>query len=326
MSRSPPPLNPLSRLAYAPFLTQLVVTRRCNLSCGYCNEYDKDSEPVPFDVLQRRLVKLKELGAFSVELTGGEPMLHPEIYGIIRYARQLGFYKVMMISNAYLLSEDRVRKLGRAGLQEMQISVDGVAPSEVTVKVLKPMRKKLEAVARAATFPVVLSGVLGSSPPEEVLEVIDFAKAHGFRPRVLVLHGGDGQMQLGEADKRAFEEVRRSLGRRFVEAGDYRSRLLNEGSAPFKCRAGSRYLYIDEDGIVHWCSQAREALTNTRSPSHRDSRTAPIAASTSAKALNSTPPPARSNHGRGRRGHRPRSGRSLFGRGQGRAPARACRR
>ncbi len=247
----------LRRLLYSPFLAQLVVIRRCNLSCGYCNEFDETSPPVPFETLTRRIDQLHALGTFSLELTGGEPMMHPRIYDLIAYARRRRFHKVMMISNAYLLNEAKVKRLNEAGLQEMQISVDGVKTNDVTIKVLDTLRPKLEAVARAAAFEVVLSGVLGAAPPHEVLEVVEFAKAHGFRPRVLVIHDGDGQMVLDEEGRRVFAEVKRALGRRFSEARDYRERLLLSGSAPFKCRAGARYLYVDEHGDVHWCSQTR---------------------------------------------------------------------
>ncbi len=54
----------------------MVVIRRCNLSCGYCSEYDKSSEPVPVEVLEDRLRKIKELGTFGISLTGGEPTRH----------------------------------------------------------------------------------------------------------------------------------------------------------------------------------------------------------------------------------------------------------
>src|SRR3954464_3616848 len=101
----------LNRGLYGPFLAQLVVVRRCNLSCTYCNEFDEESEPVPTEVLKARIDKLKELGTFSLEFTGGEPMLHPEIAELIRYARSKSFHKVMMISNAYLLNEKKVRAL-----------------------------------------------------------------------------------------------------------------------------------------------------------------------------------------------------------------------
>lgn len=247
----------LNRLLYAPFLAQLVVTRRCNLACAYCNEFDAVSKPVPLDTLKQRIDRLRALGTFSLELTGGEPMLHPDICEIIRYARSLGFFKVMMISNAFLFNEKRIRELGEAGLQELQISVDGVLPNETTVKVLKPLRNKLLTVARVAKFPVVLSAVLGASAPEDVLEVVEFAKSNGFRPRVLVVHDGDGQAKMTPEELQAYRKVREAIQAGFDEAHDYRMRLLTEGSAPFKCRAGSRYLYVDEFGVVHWCSQTR---------------------------------------------------------------------
>jgi len=250
----------IQRLRYAPFLAQLVVTRRCNLDCGYCSEFDKVSLPVPLETLKERIDDLKRLGTFAVELTGGEPMLHPQIYDAIRYCREQRFVKVMMISNAYLFNADRVRQLNDAGLQELQISIDGVEPNHVTVKVLKPLRRKLEDVARQAKFRVVLNSVIGSAPPQEVLEVIDFAQQHGFSPRVLLIHDDKGQLKLGPDELALIAEIRKRLGRRFMEGGDYRLRLINEGTAPFKCRSGSRYLYVDEFGVVRWCSQTREVF------------------------------------------------------------------
>jgi MoaA/NifB/PqqE/SkfB family radical SAM enzyme len=245
------------RLQYSPFLAQLVVIRRCNLSCGYCNEFDETSAPVPADVLRARIDKLKALGTFSLELTGGEPMMHPDIFDLISYARERDFYKVMMISNAYLLNEKKVQQLNAAGLMEMQVSVDGVMPNDVTVKVLKPMLPKLRMLAKTAKFKVVLSGVLGACAPEEALTVVRTAKELGFRPRVLVLHDGNGQMQLSAEERAVLQQVRVEMGGRFKEAHDYRDRILSEGKAPFKCRAGSRYLYVDEFGDIAWCSQTR---------------------------------------------------------------------
>ena len=251
-------MRAITRGLYGPFLAQLVVVRRCNLTCGYCNEFDETSEPVPTEVLKARIDKLKELGTFSLEFTGGEPMLHPDITELVSYARSKSFHKVMMISNAYLLNEKKVQALNDAGLMEMQVSVDGVLPNEVTVKVLKPMLPKLRMLARTAKFPVVLSAVLGATTPGEALKVVEAAQEFGFRPRVLVLHDGTGQMQLDDEGKAAFARVKQMLGgRRFREAHDYRERILQTGSAPFKCRAGSRYLYVDEFGDIHWCSQTR---------------------------------------------------------------------
>jgi len=53
------------------------------------------------------------------------------------------------------------------------------------------------------------------------------------------------------------EELTNDLKRMTADFSNYRKRLVRNGSAPFKCRAGSRYLYVDEFGKVNWCSQTR---------------------------------------------------------------------
>ena len=248
-------LSLLKRIEFSPFLAQLVITRRCNLRCGYCNEFDRISPPVDEGILMERMDKLKALGTFSLELTGGEPLLHPGIFRLLAHAKGLGFVTRWMITNGYLLTREKIEALNSVFLTDMQISVDGVEPNRTTVKVLKPLRKKLEMLSRHARFRVSMSAVIGAAPPEEVREVIEFAVDHGFRPRVLLLHDGSGVLKLSEEEKQLYRDLQTYLGRQAKEAGNYRNKLLDGGSAPFKCRAGSRYLYVDEFGYVHWCSQ-----------------------------------------------------------------------
>src|SRR5262249_31686880 len=59
----------------------------------------------------------------------------------------------------------------------------------------------------------------------------------------------------------AFREAKRQLGRAGREADDYRTRLIEAGEAPFRCRSGSRYLYVDEHGDVSWGAQTRGQVT-----------------------------------------------------------------
>ena len=250
-------MNVFQWLRYGPWLAQVVVTRRCNLKCGYCTEYDRSSDPVPYEDLALRLAKLAELRAWAVCLTGGEPTMHPRLLDLVAEMRRLGFKRRMMITNGWRLSPDLIDALNDAGLTDMQISVDGVNPNKVTVKTLKPLRKKLELLADKATFKVVMSGVIGSAPPEEALEVVDFAKAHGFTPRILLVHDQNGQSQLSHEELSAYDEAKRRIGDRANEAFGYRGKMIEFGEAPFKCRSGSRYLYVDEFGSVHWCYQTQ---------------------------------------------------------------------
>jgi MoaA/NifB/PqqE/SkfB family radical SAM enzyme len=251
------PPNLFSRLRFSPFLAQMVVIRRCNLACGYCSEFDKTSEPIPFEVLVERLEKLKALGTFGISLTGGEPTLHPELPRLIQKCRELRFFRTGMISNGFFLRPGLIEKLNEAGLQELQISIDGVRRNETTEKVLDNLRKRLVALREHARFRVTVSGVIGAAPAEEAEEVVLFARELGFTPRVLLVHDRQGQLKLKSEEVKAFERIVDTLPKSWMDFSRYRKRLVHDGSSPFKCRAGSRYLYIDEFGKVNWCSQTR---------------------------------------------------------------------
>src|SRR3954465_13985852 len=85
-----------------PVLAQIVPMRRCNLSCAYCNEYDKVSDPVPLPEMERRIDRLAELGTSAVTISGGEPMLHPALDEIIRRIRRRGML-AGLITNGFFL-------------------------------------------------------------------------------------------------------------------------------------------------------------------------------------------------------------------------------
>ena len=100
-----------------PLLVHVVPIRRCNIDCGYCNEYDKVSEPVETAQMIARIDKLASLGTSVVAFSGGEPMLHPDLDELIRRIRTRGMI-AGLITNGYLLSAKahRCAERGRARL------------------------------------------------------------------------------------------------------------------------------------------------------------------------------------------------------------------
>src|SRR5262249_19780808 len=62
-----------------PVMAQIVPMRRSNLSCTYGNEYDAASKPVALEEMNRRIDHLGRLGTSIVTISGGEPLLHPEL-------------------------------------------------------------------------------------------------------------------------------------------------------------------------------------------------------------------------------------------------------
>jgi MoaA/NifB/PqqE/SkfB family radical SAM enzyme len=134
---------------------------------------------------------------------------------LVKYARKKGFYQIELISNGYLWNEAMVHSLNDAGLDRLQVSVDGVTPNDVTIKVLKPLRKKLEVIAKHAKFRVTLNGVIGSAPAGEALQVVEFAKSNGVRARVQLVHDGHGQLALTPEQAQEYADVKRAIGKRF---------------------------------------------------------------------------------------------------------------
>src|SRR4249920_1367217 len=88
-------------------LAHIIPTRKCNLSCGYCNEYDDFSPPIATDEMIRRIDHLATLGTAIVTISGGEPLLHPEIEKIIARIRHHDMI-AGMITNGYLLTPKKI--------------------------------------------------------------------------------------------------------------------------------------------------------------------------------------------------------------------------
>jgi len=244
-----------------PILAQIVPTRRCNLDCAYCNEYDQVSSPVPLDIMLRRIDRLADLGTTIITLSGGEPMLHPGLDAIIQRIRQRGAIATL-ITNGLLLTRDRITGLNLAGLDYLQISIDNVLPDEISKKSLKVLDLKLQWLARYAEFQVTINSVLGAGirNPEDAFLVGNRARELGFTSTVGILHDHTGQLKpLAPEQQRVYEQFRRLKTSLFSFAHFDSFQENISGGLPndWHCRAGGRFLYVCEEGLVHYCSQQR---------------------------------------------------------------------
>ena len=242
-----------------PVLAHMIPTRRCNIACAYCNEYDDFSQPVPIEVLARRADLLAGLGVSIVTLSGGEPMLHPRLDDLIRHIRRRGMI-ASLITNGYLIGPDRIRGLNEAGLEYLQISIDNVEPDQTSMKSLRVLDMKLEMLARHADFDVNINSVVGAGipNPEDAYAVACRALELGFTSTVGVIHDGAGQLRpLSRNERRVYEKVKALSKRSYSRMTFFQDNLVAGRTNRWHCRAGARYLYICEDGLVHYCSQQR---------------------------------------------------------------------
>ena len=242
-----------------PYMAHIVPMRRCNLACTYYNEFDDVSEPVPIEEMERRIDELGRLGTSVITISGGEPLLHPDLDRVIARIRKTGAI-AGMITNGYLLMPDRIKRLNRAGLDHMQISIDNVLPDDVSKKSLKVLDAKLKMLAEHGDFHVNINSVVGGgiAHPTDALTVSERALALGFSSTIGIIHDGSGQLKpLGEEERTVWDKVRKLTRRSYSRFNHFQEAIANGQPNDWRCRAGGRYLYICEFGLVHYCSQQR---------------------------------------------------------------------
>ncbi len=123
---NPTPLRQLQKPSGPVVIWNLI--RRCNLTCRHCYTTSTDID-FPGELTTAEIFQvMDDLKHFKVPvliLSGGEPLLHPDIFTISRRAKEMGFY-VALSSNGTLINSDNIIQIAETGYQYIGISLDGV--------------------------------------------------------------------------------------------------------------------------------------------------------------------------------------------------------
>jgi len=156
------------------------------------------------------------------------------------------------------------------------IMIDNVVPDDVSKKSLKTLdapdrdgrvHSKLKLLRLHAQFQVNINSVLGGGTrnPEDARTINRRARELGFTTSIGIIHDGLGQLKpLGPIEREIYDDVSRQIdGVRHVVKNiysgirDFQANLVEGRPNEWHCRAGARYLYVCENGLVHYCSQQR---------------------------------------------------------------------
>jgi MoaA/NifB/PqqE/SkfB family radical SAM enzyme len=172
-----------------------------------------------------------------------------------------------LITNGYFLVPRRIEELNRAGLDFLQISIDNVDPDEVSKKSLRVLDRKLEDLKRHANFDVNINSVLGGGikNAEDARTINTRARELGFSTSIGIIHDGSGSLKpLGPVERRVYEDVSAAINgpwqivkNLYSGIRGFQDNLADGQPNDWRCRAGARYFYVCEDGLVHYCSQQR---------------------------------------------------------------------
>ena len=170
-----------------PTVCTLQVTTRCQANCIHCSaaRHKRPNEAeLTTDDWKRIIRESEQLGAVTIVFTGGEPLLRPDIYELIEWVDKDEAI-ALMFCNGLMLNEENVRKLAKAGLWCIHVSIDSPDPNahDEMRRVPGSFQKAVDGLKRCKDAGI-LTGISTYATPErlhngQVVELIELAKTIG---------------------------------------------------------------------------------------------------------------------------------------------------
>lgn len=164
---------------------QIEITNRCNLSCLHCYNMSGDPHPneLTTDEIFSAIDALSSMGVHTITFSGGEPLLHPDIFHIVKYARKKPM-TVAIFTNGTLITEKYIKKFKELGVAQFAVSVDSINPqSHDTLRGKKwALKKTLQSInmLNTAGFPVRISLSVCQLNKNEIVDTIQYFRSHGI--------------------------------------------------------------------------------------------------------------------------------------------------
>ena len=191
---------------------RISVIDSCNLNCYYCNPQDNNKNCQAINTLSVKKVlcivrAATRLGITHFRLTGGEPLLHPQIDEMVSQIKKIpGVRSVSLTTNAVLLAQ-HAKQLKEAGIDSINVSLDTIDASEYEHITKKPLLDKVEHGIDAAIecgIRVKINAVL--TPQTDVVALTRYASKKGTDIRFIEM------MPVGEGHTNGVEPYEKVVG------------------------------------------------------------------------------------------------------------------
>ena len=274
-----------------PIKVAFQTTKECNLSCIHCSSL-KDAlsaKNLDTEECKNLFLDLKKLGTVIFILTGGEPLLRPDIFELVEYCSRINLY-VGVATNGTLLTREKALKLKELGLNWFHLSLDGQdALAHELLRGKGSFQDTIKGIKNAVStgLPVNITTTVTKANKdllEEILDLMVSLKVRQWSPNLLVPCGSAKKIYTEEAitnKKTALEFVetiysleQKFKGRVNIYMHDpqfYSACLLLKKETGFFRKAMLKFrggcaamngltLYIGQDGAVKPCSYFPEFL------------------------------------------------------------------
>lgn len=253
--------------AVSPRSARISFTDRCDLACTYCRparRNDGRRSRLPVSAWKTLLRGLAEAGVRRIRITGGEPLLHPDLVELVEYLASLGLEDLALTTNGSQLAR-LAEPLRRAGLHRVNVSVDTLDPERFRTLTrggeLGAVLAGIDAALAAGLTPVKLNTVvLRSQNLDEVEPIVEWAWARKMVPRFLELMPIGEGARLAPTDLVTVAEIRARLaaclaaGKASAEHGRGPARYIASRSDP-RLRVG--FISGSSDTFCAGCDRLR---------------------------------------------------------------------
>ena len=236
------------------FTIQWHITERCNSACSHCYQTSKNLETSWSDMLayidQFRPFLAGKQG--RIHVTGGEPLLHPDIWQLLIHLRQ--DFAVALLTNGTVIDEVAAQKLADLDLKYVQVSLDGGEAIHDSIRGPGNYQKVLQGTRYlvAAGVRVYVSFTAHCLNFQDLKSVAETARDMGVfkvrAERMVPIGNGSNLHILQPAEVKKMMELMNTL-----PISMERSLQFLYGGTPYRCKAGRSLIAVLPDGAVVPC-------------------------------------------------------------------------
>ncbi len=263
----------------APFL-RIIPTDRCNLKCRYCWQRRDESYEMTEEEFLKYLEKAKELNTGVLSFLGGEPMIWKPLCTAVSACTKQNLL-TDITTNGTLLNEQTITALGEAGLDYLNISVDGIKANDITKKdsvIRRDLLDILMSAQKKYRMRFRINAVLYKNNIEDVKQLVEEAGTYrvpitiGYVVPPLEKTGDEEDIYFSHDDRELLEDIigflkqRRGLfkGYRIVDPQPYFENVFRflDHESFWECNYPKRFGWINvtPDGRLRSCTKKMDEL------------------------------------------------------------------
>ncbi|MGA1865123.1 MAG: radical SAM protein [bacterium] len=166
------------------------ITTKCNFKCNFCNLWKLESDDEMSELETKRIInELGRMDLIYLAIGGGEPLLVPHLFDSLAHAKKSGILFTHLVSNGFLMDQNRAKELKKALLSEISFSLDGDEVFHDQNRGIKNSFKKvMEAVENVKIHSpetsIVLNTILDPTSPENALNAVKIAEKLNVKIKV----------------------------------------------------------------------------------------------------------------------------------------------